>query len=494
MVRFQRFETESIRQNEFSRNEILFYIYLILFLVDKMGLGLLPTRTLGTIERNREEEIVTIDKRTLGDELAKLRAQAGLSQSSAAAELGLSDKAVSKWETGATCPPLETLSAVAQLYGTTASELIARVESTKRPFTCIALTGGPCAGKSAALAYLRSALSDRGWRVFTVSETATELMEADVSAATCASQEAFQSCVLETQIAKENACSRAALATGGERCVVICDRGGADNAAYLTAIEFEHILTEQGLTLDDVYARYDAVLFLDSAACADDALYTTENNATRLENAAAARESNENTLRAWAGHPHLVRIGAKSSFTEKMRDVVNAALGFLDSGTLAESSHTLLIRKPDLKPIVESPRCITSQHVITYIEAADGACTYIEKREIDDAVLYTKNVVCEGEAAPLATALTASTYRMLAEHADPNFAPLEFTRFTLCEGAITYRINLYSFFPYQAILEVGGPAGTSPKMPAFIQSIRDVSENEVYTSRAFARALAQGRL
>ena len=45
----------------------------------------------------------------------------------------------------------------------------------------IALTGGPCAGKSTSLAMMQSWLSDRGYKVYTLPETATLMMKAGVS-------------------------------------------------------------------------------------------------------------------------------------------------------------------------------------------------------------------------------------------------------------------------------------------------------------------------
>lgn len=47
----------------------------------------------------------------------------------------------------------------------------------------IALTGGPCAGKSTSLSMMQSWLSDRGYKVYTLPETATLMMKAGVSLA-----------------------------------------------------------------------------------------------------------------------------------------------------------------------------------------------------------------------------------------------------------------------------------------------------------------------
>ena len=45
------------------------------------------------------------------------RVNAGLTQKEAAAELGISNKTLCKWETGATMPDIRQASALCELYG-----------------------------------------------------------------------------------------------------------------------------------------------------------------------------------------------------------------------------------------------------------------------------------------------------------------------------------------------------------------------------------------
>lgn len=55
---------------------------------------------------------------------SKARTNAGLSQLKAAAELGVTDAAVSMWETGKTAPRAALLKKIAKLYGCTVDELL----------------------------------------------------------------------------------------------------------------------------------------------------------------------------------------------------------------------------------------------------------------------------------------------------------------------------------------------------------------------------------
>lgn len=61
---------------------------------------------------------------TMGEFLAILRKSKGMTQQDAADRLGVSNKTVSSWETGASSPDISLLPAIAELYGVTCDELL----------------------------------------------------------------------------------------------------------------------------------------------------------------------------------------------------------------------------------------------------------------------------------------------------------------------------------------------------------------------------------
>ena len=63
-------------------------------------------------------------KITIGDNIRRLRRQMDLTQEELADKLCVSLKVVSRWETGATYPPLDLIPAMSALFGVTADELI----------------------------------------------------------------------------------------------------------------------------------------------------------------------------------------------------------------------------------------------------------------------------------------------------------------------------------------------------------------------------------
>lgn len=60
----------------------------------------------------------------MGEFLAVLRKSKGYTQQEVAAQLGVSNKTVSSWETGASCPDISMLPVLAELYGVTCDEII----------------------------------------------------------------------------------------------------------------------------------------------------------------------------------------------------------------------------------------------------------------------------------------------------------------------------------------------------------------------------------
>ena len=75
-----------------------------------------------------------MDAAKTGGYLAMLRKTKGLTQQEAAEQLGVSNKTVSKWESGGGFPDITVLPALAELYGVTADDILAG-ESLKRAQT-----------------------------------------------------------------------------------------------------------------------------------------------------------------------------------------------------------------------------------------------------------------------------------------------------------------------------------------------------------------------
>jgi len=72
-----------------------------------------------------------LDKYTFGNKLYKLRTESNLTQKELANILGVSDKAVSKWETGEAMPRVKTLKNIADCFSVTYEDLLSQTEELK---------------------------------------------------------------------------------------------------------------------------------------------------------------------------------------------------------------------------------------------------------------------------------------------------------------------------------------------------------------------------
>ena len=63
-------------------------------------------------------------KKTLGTMIAELRKQHGMTQLELAEKMGVTDKAVSKWERDLSCPDVNSLPNLAQILGVSVEELM----------------------------------------------------------------------------------------------------------------------------------------------------------------------------------------------------------------------------------------------------------------------------------------------------------------------------------------------------------------------------------
>lgn len=185
----------------------------------------------------------------------------------------------------------------------------------------IALTGGPCAGKTTALRAIWLFLRKKGYNVVIVPETATELINGGITP-TNIGQINFQKNLLDLQLKKEQIFTKSAEQLGKD-VVIIFDRGCLDGKAYLTDDEYTDILDELNLNEEDLINFYDAVIFLDSAAMSNENIYSTSNNPARNETVSEARKINTRTQEVWKNHRLFTIIKSESDFEEKISKLLS---------------------------------------------------------------------------------------------------------------------------------------------------------------------------
>ena len=190
----------------------------------------------------------------------------------------------------------------------------------------IVLTGGPCAGKTTALSRIDQKLTEMGYRVFIIPESATEAINGGIRPFGNLSLENsfFQKTLLHYQIYKENMYeSVIPNISKNQKCIIIQDRGTLDGKAYISKNEFNKILKEDDLKEIELMDNYDMVIHMITAADGKPEFYTTANNTARTESVEQAIDLDRRTKNAWIGHSNLKIIDNRDSFADKIDSVLD---------------------------------------------------------------------------------------------------------------------------------------------------------------------------
>lgn len=207
----------------------------------------------------------------------------------------------------------------------------------------VVLTGGPCGGKSSALAHMQRRAQGEHKAVLVVPECPTILFQGGVAyPKAAAEQEGFQRVLCRLQMDVEDAFG--AFATEERRpTLVVMDRGIYDVRAYVGPDAFSRVLQWNHTTEAAVLQRYDMVLHLVTAANGAQDHYkfghTVDDSGRfvyRREDLAAARDVDDRLIRAWSAHPkHVVIDNGFASFAEKMEAATTVVMTAMDRSSAA---------------------------------------------------------------------------------------------------------------------------------------------------------------
>ena len=195
----------------------------------------------------------------------------------------------------------------------------------------IVITGGPCAGKTAAMELIKDKFSKRGYVVLFVPETATELITGGVCPWTTGTNLDYQICQCKLQAFKENIFLEAIKTMPQDKFLIVCDRGLLDNKAYMNQDEFNYVLNEMNTTEEAMLNRYDAVFHLVSAAKGLEDFYQKENNEARYETVEQASALDDRLIQCWEKHPNLKVIPNSFDFDKKMNLLIDEISNFLEN-------------------------------------------------------------------------------------------------------------------------------------------------------------------
>lgn len=429
------------------------------------------------------------------DYLYEKRRQAGLSQRQVAALLGMSDKAVSKWETGRAKPTTNALRKLAALYEVSVEELInEREENRSVKITKIVITGGPSAGKTTGLSWIQNEFTKLGYTVLFVPETATELISGGVTPWGCGSNLDYQKCQMRLQLEKERLFEQAAKTMKAEKVLIVCDRGTMDNRAYMNELEFSQVLNEVGSDEIQLRDSYDAVFHMVTAAKGAEKFYTTENNSARTETVEQAAALDDKLIAAWTGHPHLRVIDNSTNFEDKLKRLIAEIRSFLGEPEPMEIERKFLIEYPDIKWLERLPNCRKVDIIQTYLVSGNGDELRVRQRGENGSYICfkTRKRLIDGmKRIELEERLSQEEYMRLLMEADPTKRPIRKTRYCLTWDNQYFEIDVYPFWKDRAVAEIELSDENTPiRFPKELKVIREVTDDPTYKNAALAEIKA----
>ena len=313
--------------------------------------------------------------------LFELRKNANLSQQQLANELKITNKAISKWETGSAMPTIPQLVKLSEIFNISIDDLVKKQQSGDKKIYKIVITGGPCAGKTTALSYIQETFTKKGFFVMIIPETASELILAGITPWTIDNNLNFEYYILKHQIEKEKLFLEAAKHIANyDKVLVVCDRGTLDCKPYMSKLEFNHAL--KNLNTNEVSLRdnYDAVFHLVTAANGAKDYYTLENNKARYETIDEALEKDQKTISAWTGHPHFRVIDNSTDFANKLKRLKGEIISFLGDDVPYEIERKFLIEYPNIEKLEKQQNCQKVEIIQTYLKEKNGVETRIRQR------------------------------------------------------------------------------------------------------------------
>lgn len=424
-----------------------------------------------------------------GNRIYELRKKCRLSQSELGAMVGVTNKAVSKWEMGNAKPTMDIMGKLSIIFNVKLEYLVGEEEKNTN-IHMIVVTGGPCAGKSTALSKIQNEFTQKGYTVLFIGESATEIINSGIKKNILRSKKDFQLAILRMQKAKEELYYEAA-SKMSNKVLIVCDRGTLDGKAYISEVDFQYLMKVTNTNEIELRDSYDAVFHLVSAAKGAEEYYKPETNLARNETIEEAAILDDKIISAWTGHPHLRIIDNSTNFEGKLQRLIDEVYSFLGESKLCELDKKYLIEYPNIKELENMKNCEKIEIIQTYLLGDKDEEVRIRQRGKDGNYIYYKTIrkkVSDLEFLEVEKRLTKEEYLNMLMNADPDYRQIRKTRFCLMYNKTYYEIDIYPFWKDKALVEVEiQNKSNKVSLPPFLKVIKDVTGDENYKIYSLAK-------
>lgn len=419
-------------------------------------------------------------------------------------------------------------------HGASATHLNGSVRSRK--VVRAVLTGGPCGGKSTALAHISERMDDLGFTVYMLPEASTLMFTSGCPfpvTGTPAAQLCWEAAKLRLQEAMENEFISVAVSQDSPT-LLLCDRGMVDSKAYVPSVDdWYTMLEDNNWTEEQLLDRYDVVVHLTTAAHGAPGAFTNANNAARTETLEEAQAADNRCKAAWKDHPSIVVVDNSTAFEEKVgrvfKAVADKARQFADTTGGRQGRKSISAASVAVAPLGGSKKIylITSGSArsvwpqveedekpinLTYTFLHGGSNRMLRRRGRGQNSTFILSTRVEG-CGQKTERITRRFYKELLSEADPNAKIVEVLRYTFLDGAHMLRLDTVTSAAFGNAAEVGlsSASAARPRLPTDIGerlqlvsfdvpeselnfeawgrelSLKDVSNDKAYTMYGIAR-------
>lgn len=231
---------------------------------------------------------------------------------------------------------------------------------SSKPFL-VALMGGPCAGKSSAIAFLRYHLSKAGFQALTLPETASLFWNNSEGFQLEWSRDEtklldMQHIFLRHQMAVEDAFCKFAKLHPRKRSILILDCCTLNSKLYLSDAQWDKLLKLSGnaFTEEQLLNRYDLVIHMNSCAFTDAYEWGPDsNNPGRHHSPEQANELDRRCSEVLQAHPQLREVPRFEDFDAKLRKVLNFVTDALQVEGLAGKRRRTVVEITSQEKLME---------------------------------------------------------------------------------------------------------------------------------------------
>ena len=417
---------------------------------------------------------------TFGEHIYELRKARGLTQGDIATYLGISDKAISKWENGTAKPTISNLTKLAELMDLPLEKIISYNKKDKiSKVTKVVITGGPSSGKTECIYKVKEHFEKLGYKVIVIPSVGTALIQCGIYPWDAVNEDDFERMNLGAKIKLEEIADEAVSNINASKILILCERGTVDVKAYTSNRNFQQICKEYNTSEEELKNAYDAVFHLKTVAKGYRDQYK-QVPVYRKEDPDTAIYLDDKVIEAWSGHNNFRIIDAYPYFEDKMMKLINEISYVLHEEDKAYVEKKYLISMPDVEQLMKNKQCRkvhVKQHYI--IDETKQEKEKIVLRRENNKNFYYK--VVKKNKVKYSNSITADKYINKLEDENKKFYHIHKDRYYYIFDSRCIKIDVFPFWKDKAILEVDVLNDRENiKFPKFVHIIEDVTDNEAY--------------